>query len=347
MIFEERIQRLIKKIRAEGLDAFLVTDLADLAYLTDIRMEGFWLAASKKSWWVITNRLLDGAFRDAGVKDANLVVQMDFKAALANLAKRDGWSKMAFDGEGTTHALGKYLETQGFASRPDFLGSLRIGKDREELRRLRKSCQITARSMAFIGKRLKPGVTESALALQIERFMREAGAERTSFDLIVGAGPNSAIPHYQTGHRKLRQGDAVVIDIGCVFEKYCSDMTRTFHVGQKPSELFRKVHGIVERSQRAGVDAVKAGMQGKDVDRVCRSLIEKEGYGEAFTHGTGHGVGLEIHEPPWIRRVSENVLFPGHIITVEPGIYLDGKLGVRIEDTVLVTQNGAEVLTKP
>lgn len=346
MIHKKRIEGLQKEVAKAGLDAFVITFIPDLTYLTDIAMEGYWMAVSRDNWWVITNRLLDVAFRDMGVKDVNMAVKMDFKGELKGLIEKNDWKQLGFDGEGASYGLGKYFESLGAVSKPQFLGPLRITKDKEEISKIRKACQITARSIDFVAPKLKPGVTEGEINFLIEQFMRKNGASRTSFDLIIGSGPNSAIPHYRTANRKMKEGDAVVIDIGCVYDNYCSDMTRTLHVGKKKSALFQKIHGIVAQSQMAGIKKVRAGLRGRDVDSVCRQIIEKEGYGKEFTHGTGHGVGIQIHEPPWVRASSDNVLGAGMIITVEPGIYLDGKLGVRIEDTVAVTDKGCEVLTK-
>ncbi|MEK6543304.1 MAG: aminopeptidase P family protein [Elusimicrobiota bacterium] len=346
MIKTERIESLKDRVKRENLEAIVVTGMSDLTYLTELRMEGYWMVVGRKNYWVITNRLLSGAFEAMDVPEASLIVQMDFKVALTELVQKSSFHAVGFDGETVPYGLGSYFEHQGYKHCPHFIEPLRAVKDKEELAHLKKSCQITARSMAFIGKKLKSGMTEKAAAYQIEDFMRKQGAERTSFDLIVGSGPNSAIPHHRTAERKIQDGDAVVVDIGCVFNNYCSDMTRTFFVGKKPDELFSKVHKIVAESQKAGIKAVKHGLLGKDIDKVCRGHIEKEGYGKEFTHGTGHGVGLDIHESPWVRSVSENKLGAGMIITVEPGIYLDGRFGVRIEDTVLVTKTGAEVLTK-
>lgn len=341
-----RIQKLQDKVKKENLDAFVITGLSDLTYLTGLRMEGYWVVVGRKSHWVITNRLLDGAFRQMGVTDGHMLVKMNFKQLLEDLARQQSWHALAFDGEATPYSLGSYFEQQGFKNCPNFMSNLRAVKDKAEIDKIRSACRITAQAMRFIEKKLKPGAREKDLAYLIEDFMRKSGAERTSFDLIVGSGPNSAVPHHRTGERKVAAGDAVVVDIGCVYGNYCSDMTRTFYVGKKKDEFFNKIYSIVAASQKNGVATVRSGLAGKDIDKACRDLIEKEGYGQEFTHGTGHGVGLDIHEAPWIRAVSDNVLHPGMIVTVEPGIYLDGRFGVRIEDTVLVKENGAEVLTK-
>ena len=347
MIQTNRIKNLSKMITSENLEAFVITFIPDLTYLCGVAMEGYWMVISRNRYWIITNKLLDGAFVDLGVPSERLLVKMNFKELLEGLIQKYGWTKVGFDGEGTPYSLGKFFEEKGYVNCPKFLASLRVSKDKEEISAVRRACQITAKTKDFISKKLKPGLKESEMALMIEYHMRTQGADKIGFDPIVGSGPNSAVPHHRTGDRKIKAEDTVVIDIGCVWKNYCSDMTRTFYVGKKPSDLFRKVHSIVAEAQTAGVQKIQNGLAGRDVDLACRSVVEREGMGELFTHGTGHGVGIEIHEPPWIRSKSENVIGPGMIITVEPGIYLDGRLGVRIEDTVLVTAKGAEILTKP
>ena len=175
--------------------------------------------------------------------------------------------------------------------------------------------------------------------------MRERGAQRTSFETIVASGPNGAMPHARPTDRAIEAGELVVIDFGCVVDGYCSDMTRTVSVGD-PGADARKVWEVVAASQRAGRDAVRAGVTCAAVDRASRAVIEDAGWGATFAHGTGHGVGLEIHEAPRVAASSDGTLAPGHVVTVEPGVYLPGVGGVRIEDTVVVTGDGADALTE-
>jgi Xaa-Pro aminopeptidase len=183
-----------------------------------------------------------------------------------------------------------------------------------------------------------------ALALEVE--MRRAGASGPSFDTIVAAGPNGAKPHARPSSRRIEPGELVVIDFGAVVDGYCSDMTRTVCVGEPASATARRMVEVVTASQRAGVAAVGAGVTGKAVDQVCRAVISEAGWADAFVHGTGHGVGLEIHEAPRVSSASTDTLASGHVVTVEPGVYLPDEGGVRIEDTVIVTDNGCSPLTR-
>jgi Xaa-Pro aminopeptidase len=175
--------------------------------------------------------------------------------------------------------------------------------------------------------------------------MRRAGASGPSFETIVAAGPNGAKPHARPSSRRIERGELVVIDFGAVIDGYCSDMTRTVCVGEPASATARRMVEVVSASQRAGVAAVAAGVTGKAVDEACRALITDAGWGDAFVHGTGHGVGLEIHEAPRVSSTSTDTLAPGHVVTVEPGVYLPDEGGVRIEDTVIVTDSGCSPLT--
>lgn len=335
-------------MRETALDAFVVTYPADLTYLTEhSAAEGYWLVVSQRGYFILTNKMFEGIFVDMGVARRLMRVRMDFKPLLEDLVKKFRWKKIGFDGEWAPYNLGKYFTDKGFKAFTRYFDDLRMTKDEEEIQKIREACRIAARTVAMAAKKIKPGVSERDLMLFIERAMKDQGAERNSFDLIIGSGPNSAIPHYKTGARKFKNGDAVIVDIGCVWQNYCSDITRTFFVGKNPGALYRKIYSIVERAQKAGVAAVRSGLEGRQIDRVCRELIEKEGMADNFTHGTGHGLGLEIHEAPWVRKNSDNIVKAGSVITIEPGIYLPGKLGVRIEDTVLVGDNGAQILTKP
>jgi len=192
---------------------------------------------------------------------------------------------------------------------------------------------------------LRDGCTESELALALDVAMRAGGADGPSFDTIVASGPNGAKPHHTPTHRSIEAGELVVVDFGAQVDGYCSDMTRTLCVGGPTSATARRMAEVVAESQRAGVAAVSAGASAKGVDDVCRAVIAEAGWADAFLHGTGHGVGLEIHEAPRVSSTSTDTLEVGHVVTVEPGVYLADHGGVRIEDTVVVTADGCRTLT--
>jgi Xaa-Pro aminopeptidase len=226
------------------------------------------------------------------------------------------------------------------------LGPLRVRKDESELSALRAAAGVAddvleavrATEVGLVGR------TEADLAWEIERRLREAGGEELAFPVIVGSGPNGAMPHHMHDDREIRPGDPVVLDFGARVEGYPGDQTRTVVPGGDPPERFREVHDVVREAQAAGVDAVGPGVTAGAVDAAAREVIEDAGYGDRFVHRTGHGVGLDVHEEPYIVAGSDRELEPGMVFSVEPGVYLPGEFGVRIEDLVVVTADGSERL---
>jgi Xaa-Pro aminopeptidase len=216
-------------------------------------------------------------------------------------------------------------------------------KDDEERELIRRAQAATDAAFSAILDRFALGVSEGWIARELERFMLEAGADGLAFDPIVAFGENAAEPHHEPGHRVLEEGDVIKLDIGALVDGYHADMTRTIAFGQPSAEL-QKVHDIVRQAQQAAIDVVRAGMTGVEVDAVARSVITEAGYGGGFVHGLGHGVGLEIHEQPWLGTTRTNELPAGSVVTIEPGIYLPGIGGVRIEDMVEVRDDGCAVV---
>jgi Xaa-Pro aminopeptidase len=228
---------------------------------------------------------------------------------------------------------------------PNVIDPIRMVKDPDEVEALRAAIRLNDDAFNYLVHGLEVGQTEAELAWELERFVRTHGGEGLSFDPITVAGPNTAIPHAMPSDRPIHADELVLFDMGTRVRGYCSDMTRTFSVGSAP-DVLREVWDVVLEAQAAARDMVRPGMTGAEVDAVARGVIERAGYGDQFVHGTGHGIGLEVHEPPWITRTrGEDVLTPGMVFTVEPGVYLPGVGGVRIEDIVLLTDRGAEVLS--
>jgi Xaa-Pro aminopeptidase len=225
-----------------------------------------------------------------------------------------------------------------------FIRELRKVKDEEEIGSMRKAAELTSEGMRVAYEAVAPGLKEYEVAAEIEYAMRKRGSYGTAFETIVASGPCSAFPHGGCSNREIREGDLVVVDLGAAYKFYRSDMTRTLVAG-KPSEKQKKVYQIVKTAQKKAFEIMKPNVKAKDVDAVARRIIEDAGYGEYFVHGLGHGVGLEVHEAPTLSPDSTETLVAGNVVTDEPGIYLVGYGGVRIEDTVLVQKNGAEKLT--
>jgi Xaa-Pro aminopeptidase len=224
----------------------------------------------------------------------------------------------------------------------NLIENVRRTKGDDEARTIRKAAKIASLALAKALRYMKPGVTESELAGVIELEMRRRGA-KVSFDTIVAFGPNASRPHHSSGKRKLKKNDSVLIDFGAKLDGYCCDMTRCFAVG-KPGRLFEKVYKAVQEAHAAAIEKVKAGVTLKSVDKAARKVICEHGL-EPHGHGTGHGLGLEVHEMPIVGPQSRGKLRAGDVITIEPGVYIPGKLGVRIEDDVFVTQTGCKILS--
>ena len=274
---------------------------------------------------------------------ATISVQRDAIACALDPGARVGleahavtWSQQRALGEALTgHDL---VATEGLVER------LRRVKEPGEVARIHAACAIADDALAAMLPRLFDGPTERDFALELEVEMRRRGASGNSFDPIVASGPNAAKPHARPSARTIERAELVVIDFGCIVDGYCSDMTRTVSVGD-PGADARHVWDVVRESQWAGREAVHAGADCADVDRACRDVITAAGWADAFVHGTGHGVGLEIHEAPRVAASARDTLEPGSVVTVEPGVYLPGVGGVRIEDTVVVTPGGSDPLT--
>ncbi|MGP0031348.1 MAG: M24 family metallopeptidase [Acidimicrobiales bacterium] len=224
--------------------------------------------------------------------------------------------------------------------------ALREVKDEAEIARMERAAAIADAALAEVLPMMSEGVTEEEFGLALDTAMRRGGAESVAFETIVAAGENSAKPHHHPGSRPIRTGDPVVVDFGATFEGYRSDMTRTFCVDAEPEGDLARVFSVVGASQAAGAAAVRPGISTKEVDDVCRDIITEAGWADRFEHGTGHGVGLDIHEAPTVSQLGTAILAPGFVVTVEPGVYLPGLGGVRVEDTLVVTEGGSRPLTR-
>jgi Xaa-Pro aminopeptidase len=224
----------------------------------------------------------------------------------------------------------------------DIIESIRINKDNSEIAAIRAAVRIAAQALEQTLDYIKPGVSESELAGRLDFEIRKSGATN-SFETIVAFGPNASRPHHQPSKRKLKKTDTVLIDFGARYKGYCCDITRSFAVG-KPTRLFERAYEAVEQAQAAAIKRIKAGAEIQEVDAAARNVIRKYDL-PVYGHGTGHGLGLEIHESPFLKADGKGSLKAGEVLTIEPGVYLPGKLGVRIEDDVLVTETGCEILT--
>jgi Xaa-Pro aminopeptidase len=352
----DRAARLRTRLADVPCEALLVTNLTNVRYLTGFTGSAALLlvAADDAAELVFVT---DGRYRDqaaselaaAGV-EARTVIGLEEDArrqALASAAA--GLGRLGLEAENVTWAQTRRFGQDWF---PDaelvptggLVESLRLVKDAGEVARIRAACEMADAALAAVRHRLGEGVTEADVALELEWQMRRLGAEGPSFETIVASGPNAAMPHHRAGPRRIIGGDLVVLDFGALVDGYHSDMTRTVMIGE-PSETQSRMLDVVREAQAAGVAAVKAGAAARSVDDACRSVIREAGWDHAFLHGTGHGVGLDIHEPPRVARTADAMLADRQVVTVEPGVYLAEHGGVRIEDTVVVTPEGCRTLT--
>ena len=348
-----RPDRLRTRMADADLPALLVTRLPNVRYLTGFSGSAALLLVTADELLLVT----DGRYqtqaaeqlRAAGV-DARVEIgatSADQHRILADALGRPG--RLGLEAHGVTWAeqrtLAGVFTDVDLVPTDSHVEDLRRVKDAGEVARIRAACAIADAALAELLPTLRDHPTERAFAVELEHAMRRGGASAMSFAPIVASGPNGAQPHARPSARPIGDGELVVVDFGCIVDGYCSDMTRTVSVGD-PGPDGRRLWDLVAASQQAGRDAVRPGVACADVDRASRHVIEEAGLGDAFVHGTGHGVGLEIHEAPRVARTAPGTLGIGTVVTVEPGVYLPGVGGVRIEDTVVVTEDGADALTE-
>jgi Xaa-Pro aminopeptidase len=352
----ERTARLLAAMGSldagSGVDALLVTDLRNLRYLTGFTGSAGLLAVTPDELTLVTDgRYGDRAYADLAATgvDARIEVTRDHQREAIAGALR-GARRIGLEADSVTWSDQRRYATEWFAGREVVATSgvverLRFVKDEGELARIRAAAAMADAALAERKAALADGPSERELQQLLDEHMRGLGSQEPAFPTIVASGPNAALPHHQPSERRIVDGDLVLVDFGGTVDGYRSDLSRTFMVGEVPAEA-RAVYDLVLEAQAAGVASVRDGVAAAEVDDVCRSLIEAAGRGDQFLHSTGHGVGLYIHEDPLLARSSTDVLAAGQVVTVEPGVYVTGMGGVRIEDLVAVTATGCEPLTR-
>jgi Xaa-Pro aminopeptidase len=362
-----RLDRLRSSFDQHEVDALVVTTLANIRYLTGFSGSAGILTVTRDHALLTT----DGRYRTqsaeqldkAGAAQVDIVIgpaAEQRKAAQSVLAGQArigleadnvSWSSQRSWAELLTAAAAAAAETPAPATAllvptSNAVEALREVKDASEIARMERAAAIADAALFDTLPLMSQGVTEEHFALELDTAMRRGGAESTAFDTIVASGENSAKPHHHPGGRRINEGDPVVVDFGATFEGYRSDMTRTFCVGADPEGELARIFEVVRTSQAAGAAAVRPGATAKEIDDVCRAVIAEAGWADRFEHGTGHGVGLDIHEAPTVSQLGTAILAPGFVVTVEPGVYVPGHGGVRVEDTLVVTEDGARPLTR-
>ena len=346
---DHRVRReaLTRTIDDNDVDAVLVTRLPNVRYLTGFTGSNAQIVLSRSESVFFT----DGRYTEQSrleVPDLERITYLGaFGEPLGTACGRLGIARLGFEAHDVTVAdrdeLQRRLGSVELVPVGKAVERLRWVKDDDELQMLREAQACTDRAFEDILDTLAVGMTERQVSLELEHAMRRAGADGLSFESIVAFGENAAEPHHQPSHRVLDEGDVITMDMGALYGGYHADFTRTIAFGQPAPELV-KIHDVVRQAQQAGFDAVRAGITGGEVDSAARRVVEDAGYGDRFTHGLGHGVGLEIHEGPNFARDGEDVLPVGAVMTIEPGIYVPGLGGVRIEDMVEVEEDGCSVV---
>ncbi len=356
MQINSRIERLRDVMARDGHpDTLLVTSLHNLRYLTGFTgSAGMLFVLPEESVLVTDGRYETQAaeqLASAGVTASVAIAPASGQAAMSrDLVCSAGVQSLGLEADHVSWARQQAFSSSWFpgidlVATTGIVEGLRRVKDDGEQARLAEAARIADDALGAIRGKLGSGTTEAEFARLLDFQMREMGASGPSFETIVASGPNAAKPHHRPGPRAIDRNEAVVIDFGARFDGYCSDMTRTVWVDRVDDPIIRRAVEVVKASQAAGVAAVRAGVACADIDRACRQVIDEAGWGDRFMHGTGHGVGLEIHEAPSVSSVSTDTLCSGHVVTVEPGVYLPGIGGVRIEDTVVVTDDGCRPIT--
>jgi len=347
-----RTRQFQKRLKSLKVDGYWVTHIPDLFYLAGYGSEACWgLVGARHAAMMAPGLAVDQAKALApGYDIMPLKRGVESFKSLVDFCVQAKWKTVGYDAYKVPDAYMTALRKFGkgkitWVSVPDPVRVQRICKSPDEVKAMRRAGHITALGFKHAMKIARPGMRESDLAAEFEYFIKKQGADKTAYDSIVASGENAAYPHHHTGDRVFRKNDIILCDMAAMVDGYCSDLTRTWFLGSI-SEQGRRVFDTVAKAQKLSMAAVKPGVKGSWIDQISRDEIDRAGYGKQFIHSTGHGVGIEIHEAPWVSPASKDTLEPGMVLTVEPGIYLPGWGGVRIEDTLLVTSRGYEILTR-
>ena len=348
--FVDRRARLARTLDELTVSAFIVTHLPNVRYLSGFSGSAAVLVVEKDG---ATTLITDSRYKNQSQEETRRldihVVTDSYEETLARFTRGRAFKSLAYEEShlrvSQLNLLESELPTARLIGTQGLVEELRIVKDETELAVLERAAVGLMPALDSIRSSIRTDTSERTLATELDYRLRRDGYEKTSFDTIVASGSRSALPHARPTDRRFRTGDIVVADFGGVLEGYASDITRTFSIGDPPGEMAR-IYEVVAAAQQAGIQRIGPGVEAQEVDAAVREVIEAAGFGEFFGHGTGHGIGLEVHEAPWISPGRAERLKAGMVFTVEPGIYLPGKGGVRLEDDVLVTEDGHRLLSR-
>lgn len=342
---ENRLNSLRKYMRKENVEAMLISSFANIYYYSNFSSEdGLLLVTNNEAYLLTDSRYTVQANEECSLFKV-VTITRSYSDSLKELVANTKIVRMGFEEDLAFNRYNAFKDKLGFEFVALNIEHLKVVKDAEEIKRIKKACSIADKCYSHILKFVKAGMKEREVRNEMLRYMLELGASKESFDIIVASGKRGAMPHGVASNKKIKEGDFVTLDFGCINNFYCSDITRTFVVGTPKKDML-EIYEIVKEAQLKGLEVIKPGIKAKEVDFACRNFIEKMGYGDYFTHSTGHGLGILVHDSLSIGPRSETVLKEGMVFTVEPGIYIEGLGGVRIEDDVVVTKDGYEILTK-
>ncbi len=345
-IMKDRLSKFEEQLAHSEADAILITNLNNIYYLTGFSGTAatVFISGSRRIFLTDSRYTL---IAKSVVKNFDIVETRDALTEISKIVKNDKLTVVGFEEE-VSYNYFKSIETSfpnlQLLPLTNFVENLRMIKDVSEIEAIRRACHISDRAFLDLLDFIKPNKTSEREVMNfLDGRMRQLGATGASFDFIVASGYRSAMPHGVASDKIIQMGDMLTMDFGCYYNHYVSDITRTVHIGPASDEE-NEIYGLVLRSNQAVIDSVKPGMTRRDYDKVARDVIDEAGYGQFFTHGIGHGVGLDVHEVPYFSNYDGSVEV-GMVITDEPGIYIDNSFGVRIEDDLVITENGCEVLT--
>lgn len=346
---ENRLKRLRQLMQQQNREALLITHPINRRYISGFSgSAGLLLILDKKAILLTDGRYLIQAKEQAPHFEV-VEHKKDIFAALVDVCKNESVASLSFEEVQMTYAeyrkLAKLSDPIKLVPQQNMVEKLRLIKDQQELKTIRQATKIVDEVFAQIVSEIRPGLTERQLETRMEMLMREKGATSSSFSTIVASGVRSALPHGIASDKKLAKNELITLDFGCWVDGYTSDLTRTIVLGEANSRM-KEIYGIVLEAQEAALAGLRPGLTGNEVDQFARGVINGHGYGDYFRHSTGHGIGLEVHELPYLSLSSVEVLEPGMVITIEPGIYIPDFGGVRIEDDVVITESGASILTQ-
>ena len=343
------LKQIAAKLPEYGIDAMLLNSEPGEYYAVGFHGEGNVVVTAEKCFYFTDSRYIEAAGNlITGAEIAMTGHSRNYRAMVQEVVEQCGIKTMGFEENYLSVAEYELWEkglTAKLVPAQKLVNSLRAAKDEEEIALMRKAQEITDKAFDEILKFIQPGMTEQEIAAKLQYDMLRFGAEKMSVDPIVVSGPNGSLPHGVPSSKQVQKGEFLTMDFGCKYGGYCSDMTRTVALGE-PTEEMKKVYQIVLEAQLAGIAVTKAGVPGKSIDAAVRKVIADAGYGDKFGHGYGHSLGIEIHEAPNANSRDETPMPEGAVVSAEPGIYLPGKFGVRIEDAVVYTAQGHEILTK-